>query len=210
MVAHPITPITPPTYLEMERQSKVKHEYFAGRMYAMSGASYEHNQIASNLVRLIGNQLEDQECDVIQSDLRVQVSSTGLYTYPDVVVICGEPRFADSHMDTLLNPIFIAEVLSSSTEAYDRGEKFSHYRTLESLTDYLLVSQNRQRIELYTRQPDGEWRYRVIESENASLKVESLGIHLYLADVYRRVNIPLFTFPDLNSSEEIETSDRPT
>jgi Uma2 family endonuclease len=211
MVAKHITPITPQEYLEMERRSTIKHEYLNGQVYAMSGASYEHTQIASNVARLLGNQLENRECDVVLNDLRVRVSPTGLYTYPDVVVICGEPRFSDSQMDTLLNPVLIVEVLSPTTEAYDRGDKFSHYRTLESLTDYILLSQNRQRIEHYYKQADGEWRFRAAETEGSSITVTSLGVTLDLATIYRRVNTPLFSFTQLPEQEEPPVNgERPT
>src|SRR5206468_6291774 len=117
-------------------------EYINGQIYAMSGASREHNLIVVNLIRELSSQLRGRPCEVYASDMRVKVRPTGMYTYPDVVAVCGEPRFEDEQVDTLVNPAVIVEVLSPSTEAYDRGQKFAHYRKLESLTEYVLVAQN--------------------------------------------------------------------
>ena len=139
--------ITAADYLALERQAETKSEYLNGRIYAMSGASRSHNRITFNLARRIGNQLGGRRCEGYVNDMRVKVSPTGLYTYPDVVVVCGKEQFEDTHLDTLLNPTLIIEVLSDSTEAYDRGRKFLHYQLLDSLIDYLLVSQDAPRIE---------------------------------------------------------------
>lgn len=119
--------LTPDEYLAIERQAKLKSEYFDGEMYAMAGASREHNIIVANLIRLLGNQLVEKPCTVYPSDMRVKVTEMGKYTYPDVVVACEEELFEDDHNDILLNPILIIEVLSDNTEAYDRGKKFKHY-----------------------------------------------------------------------------------
>ena len=127
--------------------------------------------------------------------MRVKVSPTGLYTYPDVVVACGEPRFEDQHVDTLLNPTVIIEVLSDSTAAYDRGDKFAHYRTLESLSDYLLVAQDKPRIEHYRRQADGQWLYSAADGLEARIEIPTIACTLHLAEVYDRV-----TFPDPGES----------
>jgi Uma2 family endonuclease len=134
--------ITAAEYLEIERKAEIKSEYIAGRTYAMSGASRQHNLITANTLSEIHPQLRGRNCEAFVSDMRVKVSPTGMYTYPDDVAVCGEARFEDSHMDTLLNPTVIVEVLSGSTEAYDRGEKFAHYRRLESLREYVLVAQD--------------------------------------------------------------------
>jgi Uma2 family endonuclease len=144
-------------YLAFERQSESKHEYFRGELFAMSGASQSHVTIFMNTSHLLVGQLKGRSCRAFGADMRVKVSPTGLYTYPDLVVVCGRPRFADKELDTLLNPTVIVEILSKSTEAYDRGEKFAHYRTLDTLTDYLLISQDRALIEHFTRQADGGW-----------------------------------------------------
>ncbi|HXK03033.1 MAG TPA: Uma2 family endonuclease, partial [Verrucomicrobiae bacterium] len=116
--------LTPEQYLEIERKAEVKSEYYQGEMFAMSGASLSHNVILANAIRELGQQLRSKPCSVLPSDMRVFIQATGLYTYPDAVVVCGEPKLQDKHFDTLLNPAVILEVLSPSTEAYDRGRKF--------------------------------------------------------------------------------------
>lgn len=182
--------ISPADYLALERQAETKSEYLNGCIYAMTGASREHNTIVFNLARRIGNQLDRKPCRGYVNDMRVKVSPTGLYTYPDAVVVCGEPRFEDRYLDTLLNPTVIIEVLSDSTEAYDRGDKFAHYRTLESLTDYLLVAQDKPRIEHYSRQPDGRWLYSAADGLGARAEIAAIGCVLPLAEVYDRVEFP--------------------
>ncbi len=182
--------ISPADYLALERQAETKSEYLNGCIYAMTGASREHNTIVFNLARRIGNQLDRKPCRGYVNDMRVKVSPTGLYTYPDAVVVCGEPRFEDRHLDTLLNPTVIIEVLSDSTEAYDRGDKFAHYRTLESLTDYLLVAQDKPRIEHYSRQPDGQWLYSAADGLDARAEIAAIGCVLQLTEVYDRVEFP--------------------
>src|SRR5215475_2147969 len=144
---HPKTRITPKEYLELERKAEIKSEYLDGEMFAMSGVTLEHSSIVVNLITELNNQFIDRPCQVHGPDLRVKVSPTGLYTYPDLVAFCEKPLFEDEHFDTLLNPQVIIEVLSNSTEAYDRGKKFAHYRTVESLREYVLVSQTEYRIE---------------------------------------------------------------
>src|SRR5215216_7594453 len=134
--------ISPEEYLAIERKSEIKHEFFAGEMFAMVGASKRHNLITANLIRILGNQLLERPCNVYPSDMRVKVSATGKYTYPDVVIACEEEKFDDAENDTLLNPVIIIEVLSESTEAYDRGKKFEQYQNIESLTEYLLIGQD--------------------------------------------------------------------
>ena len=179
--------ITAADYLALERQAETKSEYLNGRIYAMAGASRNHNRITFNLARRIGNQLGGRRCEGYANDMRVKVNPTGLYTYPDVVVVCGEPRFEDQHVDTLLNPTVIIEVLSDSTESYDRGEKFAHYRALPSLSDYLLVAQDQPRIEHYQRQPDGRWLYSATDGLDAQVEITTIGCVLPLAEVYERV-----------------------
>ncbi|MDG4594493.1 MAG: Uma2 family endonuclease [Candidatus Contendobacter sp.] len=179
--------ITATDYLTLERQAKTKNEYLNGRIYAMSGASRSHNRITVNLTSALHAQLKRKPCEPFSGDMRVKVSPTGLYTYPDVVVVCGEPRFEDSHVDTLLNPTLIIEVLSDSTAAYDRGEKFAHYRALQSLSDYLLVAQDQPRIEHYQRQPDGRWLYSATDGLDAQVEISTIGCVLSLAEVYERL-----------------------
>ncbi|HNS01396.1 MAG TPA: Uma2 family endonuclease [Anaerolineae bacterium] len=187
MSAVPKLYLTPTEYLAFERQSDIKHEYFRGDLFAMAGASRQHAQIAPNLAYLFVGQLKGRPCDVFNSDMRVKVSPTGLYTYPDLAIVCGRPRFEDKELDTLLNPTVIIEILSKSTEAYDRGEKFVQYRTLETLTDYLLISQARPHIERFTRQEGGLWLLSESIGLDAVMPIESIQCQLPLAEVYDRV-----------------------
>jgi Uma2 family endonuclease len=154
MVAVQKTRYTPEQYLERERTAEFRSEYISGEVFAMAGASFDHGIIISNVTRSLNTQLEDEPCIVILNDLRVQANVTGPYFYPDIVVVCDEPRFGDDRQDTLLNPTVIIEVLSPSTEADDRGEKFVYYRRIPSLQEYVLVSQNTPRIERFVRQGD--------------------------------------------------------
>ncbi len=180
---------TPQEYLALERAAEYKSEYINGQIYAMSGASRGHNLIAGNVFRDISSQLRGRPCEVYVSDMRVQVSPTGMYTYPDVVAVCDEPRFEAE--DTLLNPTVIVEVLSPSTEAYDRGEKFAHYRRLASLTDYLLVSQDKVRLEHYTRQSGGDqWILTEVSGLDGVLHLASIDCKLALSNVYEKVGMP--------------------
>ena len=142
---------TPEEYLALERKAEYKSEYINGEIYAMSGASRAHILITVNLTRELSTQLRGRPCEVYASDMRVKVSPTGMYTYPDVAAVCGEARFEDGQVDTLTNPSVIIEVLSPSTEAYDRGEKFAHYRKLQSLAEYVLVAQDKMRVEHFAR-----------------------------------------------------------
>jgi Uma2 family endonuclease len=190
MATQPKTYLTPEQYLEIERKAEFKSEYFQGEMFLMSGAREPHNLIVWNLSAEFHQQLRKRPCRAYVNDMRVQVGATGLYTYPDLAAVCGEPQFLDSTRDTLLNPSLIVEVLSPSTEAYDRGRKFEHYRTVESVTEYLLVSSERVSAELYTRQPDGRWLLTAVSRLEDSLDLESIGVHLALADLYERVDFP--------------------
>jgi Uma2 family endonuclease len=187
MSAVPQIYLTPAEYLAFERQSDVKHEYFRGELFAMAGASRQHVRISVNVTALLAGQLKGRRCELFNSDMRVKVSPTGLYTYPDASVVCGRPRFEDRELDVLLNPTVIVEILSKSTEAYDRGEKFAQYRTLDTLTDYLLVSQDRPLIEGFTRQPDGVWLFTESAGLGAVMPIELTQCRLPLAEVYDRV-----------------------
>lgn len=157
MTSQPKTYLTPEAYLAFERQAEYKNEYIDGEMVTMTGASRRHNLITVNLGREISQQLKGRTCETYAGDLRVRIPSKRMYTYPDVVVVCDEPQFEDDDLDTLLNPNVIIEVLSKSTEPYDRTRQFAFYRTIESLTEYVLVAQDEYRIEQYTKQPDGRW-----------------------------------------------------
>jgi Uma2 family endonuclease len=177
---------TPPEYLALERKSPTRNEYYRGEIFAMSGASREHNLIGGNINREIGNQILDRPCESYSSDMRVFIDETGLYTYPDVVVVCGQPEFLDREVDTLLNPTVIFEVLSESTEAYDRGVKFGHYRRIPSLKEYVLISQDRMLVERYTRQGDN-WVLTDFTRLDQSLRLESIDCTIPLDRIYAKV-----------------------
>jgi Uma2 family endonuclease len=177
-------------YLALEECAEIKHEYYRGRIYAMAGAQEAHVLISGNVAGELRQQFKGKPCRAYSNDMRVLISKTRLYTYPDVIAVCGEPRFATSKRTTLLNPTLIVEVLSDSTESYDRGEKFAHYRTLESLTDYILIAQNKTRVEHYVRQPDDRWLLTVIDDPNGSWEIASIGCTLNLTDVYEHVKFP--------------------
>jgi Uma2 family endonuclease len=179
--------LTEAEYLAFERASPTKHEYYRGYVYAMTGASERHNLITANVIAALHSQLRQKPCRVYPSDLRVKVQKTGLHTYPDILVVCGKPEFTDDAIDTILNPIVIIEVLSPSTEAYDRGMKFQNYRTIETLRDYLLIAQDESYIEQYTRQEPGEWVLREFISSLDLLTLASIACTLALADVYEHV-----------------------
>ena len=179
--------LTPEQYLEIERKAEVKSEYYQGEMFAMSGARAPHILITTNAVRELSQQLRRRPCNVYSSELRVCVTPAGLFTYPDVVVVCGEPKFLDNTFDTLLNPNVIIEVLSESTEAYDRGQKFELYRSLESLAEYLLISSQRVSAELFTRQPDGTWNLSAKNRLEEAIELKSVNCRLALADLYEKV-----------------------
>lgn len=179
--------VTPAEYLAIERNIETRHEYYHGEMFAMGGASREHNLMVFNLASTLGHQLKGRDCEAYMNDMRVTVSASGLYTYPDVVVTCTEPRFEDDQLDTLLNPQVIIEVLSDSTETYDRGRKFGHYRQIESLREYLLVSQKRPHIEHYALQPAGGWLLTEATEMAGEMALPSIGCTLKLADVYAKI-----------------------
>jgi Uma2 family endonuclease len=155
MSAIPDHTLTAAEYLTYERASPVRHEFLDGKLYAMAGASLAHNLIAGNTLASLHGQLRGKPGTIYPSDMRLKIVRTGLYTYPDISIVCGEPQLEDQHGDTLLNPIVLIEVLSPSTETYDRGKKFQHYRTLSSLREYLLIAQDSYRVEHYIRQPQG-------------------------------------------------------
>lgn len=187
MSPQPKTFITPEEYLEIERRAEYKSEYFTGEMFALSGETGPHNLIANRIGSALDQQTLDRPCLVYNSDMRVQVGATGLYTYPDVVALCGEPKYGDDTQDVLLNPSVIVEVLSPSTEAYNRGRKFEHYQTIESLSEYLLVASDRMHADLFTRGADGLWVLRSTGNPSDVLDLPSIGCRLLLADIYRKV-----------------------
>jgi Uma2 family endonuclease len=197
--------MTEAEYLEFERSSTVKHEFRNGEVCAMTGASWEHNMIFGATFASLFTQLRDTSCTVNPSDQRIKVMATGLMTYPDISVVCGEPRFAGGEFDTLINPIAIIEILSKTTEAYDRGEKFQHYREIETLQDYLLISQDKARIEGYSRQTDGKWMLTDAVGLDTTFEIASIDCKLALADVYAKISFPA-NDPERGANSETETS----
>jgi Uma2 family endonuclease len=189
MSAHSQPRLTPEQYLELDRASELRNEYYKGRMYAMSGGTFNHAGIIGNFAFELKTALKGRPCFVTTNDVRVRISADGLYTYPDVVVVCGEPVFADERNDTLLNPALIVEVLSRTTEAYDRGFKFAQYRMIESLQEYALVSQTEPRVELYRRQPSGDWLLSESVGMDAVCRLDSVNCAVALADVYDKVTL---------------------
>ena len=186
-MSQPNRRLSPEEYLALERQSAGKHEYLEGEVFAMSGATRRHNLIALHTAAALLSQLHDRPCEVYIGDMRIRIDATGLYTYPDVVVVCGEPQFADAEIDTLLNPISIVEVLSPSTEGYDRGKKFAHYRTIASLAEVVFISQERVEVERFSRQPDGDWILHAANRLEDRLPLPAIGCEISLAAIYERV-----------------------
>ena len=180
------TYLTPEEYLTWERKQPFKNEYHNGQIIAMSGASRSHNRITVDITIQLGNQLMNSECEVFANEMRVRTSPEISYFYPDVIVVCGEPRFEDDTFDTLLNPIVVVEVLSPSTAAYDRGEKFEYYKQLASLQEYILISQDRVRVESYQRQGT-RWLHNTLQRLEDLLSLPSIECEVPLRAIYRRV-----------------------
>ncbi len=183
------TYITPEEYLAIERKAEYKSEYVNGEMFAMAGASPRHVLIVTNLVAELRGQLRRRPCTVYSTDLRVRVSPTGLYTYPDVIVVCGQVQLADDQKDTLLNPTLIIEVLSESTKDYDRGSKLQHYRTLASLMEYVVVDQERCHVEHWVRQPEDRWLFSETNDVTDTIRLSTIECDLVLAEVYDKVEL---------------------
>lgn len=178
-------------WLAIERTAtEQRSEYVAGEVFAMAGGSEEHNLIALNVGAELRNQLKNRPCRVYPSDMKVHIAADDVGAYPDVMVVCGERAFHDGRRDLITNPILIVEVLSDSTEAYDRGDKFHHYRRLGSLQAYLLLSQTRMQAELFLRQPDGTWSLSSYEGPTDSIPLHLIEAELSLAEVYDKVELP--------------------
>ncbi len=192
MTSQPKSYVTPEEYLALERRNEYKSEYINGEVFAMTGASRGHNIIAVNITSSLDQQLADRPCEIYAGDMRVRIAARReyAYIYPDVVVVCGEPQFEDEHLDTLLNPTVIVEVLSESTERYDRGKKFSLYRTVESLAEYVLVAQDEYRIEKYAKRADGRWLLSDYRAPEDVVELGSVGCALALREVYEKVALP--------------------
>ncbi|MCX6359458.1 MAG: Uma2 family endonuclease [Armatimonadetes bacterium] len=188
-------------YLAFERASDVRHEYLDGIVYGMSGGSVAHALLTAQLTAEVGLRLRGKPCRPYSADLRVHNAETGAYTYPDLTIVCGEPRVLDEQRDTLLNPTVVVEVLSPSTEAYDRSRKFAHYRRIPSLRDYILVSQEAPIIEVFSRREGDTWLYTPYEGLDASAEVPSIGCTVPLADIYAGVSFEPPAGPDAAAKE---------
>ena len=180
--------LTEAEYLEIERAADFKSEFFGGEMFAMAGGTPQHSLIGTNLAAEFRNRLKTHDCVPYNGDLRIKVETTGLYTYPDLSVICGPLQFAEGTNDTVVNPTLLVEVLSDSTEAYDRGKKFEHYRQIPSLQEYLLASQKEPRIQQFIRQADGRWLLNEAAGLDVALDLPALRISLSLNEVFDKVS----------------------
>lgn len=174
-------------YLTTERRQPTRNEFVAGEVYAMTGAQESHNLIVANLIIIIGTQFKQRPCRVFANDMKVRIEAADACTYPDVIALCGERQYFDQRRDVITNPTLIVEVLSESTEAYDRGDKFALYHRLPSLREYLLLSQERVAADLYSRQPEGRWLLTSFEQADQAIPLESVACNLPMAEVYDKV-----------------------
>jgi Uma2 family endonuclease len=186
MATAPLQRLSVAEYLALERGAETRSEYLAGEVFAMTGASRRHNLVAGNAFAALHRQLAGRGCEVYTHDMRVWVPSASLFTYPDVVVACGEPGFQDGEADILLNPTLIVEILSPNTESYDRGNKFAYYRSLPSLAEVLLLAQDRVHAEHFIRQTGDSWLLTETSRRTDVLELPSIGCSLALADLYDR------------------------
>lgn len=189
MAASPHTTLSPAEYLALDRASEKRHEYANGLMVAMSGGTGRHSLLIGEVSRLLGNALVDRSCGVSVTELRLQVAQGTAYLYPDIMVICGTFQYSDGPKDTVTNPTVIVEVLSGSTERWDRVGKFARYRQVDSLREYVLVAQDEMCIEWYSRRDDNEWVYHAATSPDEACRLASLDVSLSLSDVYRKIDL---------------------
>jgi Uma2 family endonuclease len=190
MASVPKILLTPQEYLARERKAEFRSEFYRGEMFAMAGASWEHTLVKDNTAHEARKQLDDGPCRVLTSDLRVKVNATGPYTYPDIIIVCDEPQFEDNVLDTLLNPRTLSEVLSDSTEKYDRGTKFRHYRQVPSVQEYLLIAQDQPLVERHVRQSNGDWLMTEFRGLTETFAFTSIPVKIALAAIYRGVEFP--------------------
>ncbi len=181
--------ISPEEYLELERASESRHEYFEGGISAMSGASLPHNRIDVNLIVAIGNFLKNKNCSILPSLMRVSTPSRDSYMYPDATVVCGEPQLEDDKFDTLKNPVVIFEILSPSTRSYDENKKFFFYRQIRSLLEYIMIDSQKKTIRAGQKQPDGSWKFEDIDSTKSHLTIQAIQYDIPLAEIYHGTGI---------------------
>lgn len=185
---------TPEDYLIFEREADTRHEFLDGEIYQMAGESLPHSRICVNLSGEVRNQLKGKRCEALSPNMKVRTSTASLFSYPDLTIVCGEPKFHDVKKDVLTNPQVIFEVLSPSTAEYDRTTKFQRYRMgNETLTDYILVSQDKPFVEHFFKQADGKWLYQSYGAIEDVLKIEIVDCELSLLEIYDRVELTLET-----------------
>ncbi|TMI75054.1 MAG: Uma2 family endonuclease [Bacteroidetes bacterium] len=180
--------VSPEEYLEMERSSQEKHEYYKGEVYLMSGASPAHNDVAYNINRLIAPAVHGKGCKLYGSDFRIHIPENFLFTYPDFSIVCGKALTSDIYTDNLTNPSVIIEILSKSTKNYDRGMKFALYRSIKTLQEYILIDSTSVTVETYTRQNDDSWLLKEFKQLSNSFTISVIGVTLSLQDIYEDVN----------------------
>jgi len=185
-------PIKAHDYLIAERTSAMKNEYFDGEILAMAGASPKHNKISTNMIRVLANQLLETPCSIYASDIKVKIQEFDRYVYPDILIVCGNDEYADENNDVLLNPTVIIEILSDSTEAYDRGDKFKNYQLICSLREYILVSQYQCYVEKFSWQEDNTWIYSKYDKLEDVINIESIPCELPVFEIYRKVNFSAY------------------
>ncbi|MGE3802273.1 MAG: Uma2 family endonuclease [Candidatus Kapaibacterium sp.] len=190
-MTQPKLQITSEEYLAAERKAEHRHEYYNGEIFAMAGASRTHNRIVSNLMVGFGSKIKGGRCEIYANDLRVRIEEMRSFVYPDIVITCGDEEYLDDEFDTLLNPVVIIEVLSESTAQHDMTTKFSAYRRIPSLQEYLMVAQERVKIEHFARQTEELWTYRAYEELGLTIRLESVGVELSVEDVYAKVNFEI-------------------
>lgn len=180
--------ISPEHYLEMERASDTKHEYYKGEVFAMSGASLPHNDIFHNVYGALTFFLKGKGCKPYGSDLRIHIPKDSLYTYPDISIICGKPQTTDIFRDNIINPSVIIEILSKATKDYDRGSKFTLYRSINTLKEYILIDSTSISVEIFTRQEDNSWRLTEFKQQSDNFTITTINLTLYLKDIYEDVS----------------------
>ncbi len=180
--------VTPQEYLAIERQAQFKSEYYHGEMYAMAGACYSHNRVLANLLSKIGNQLDGKDCFMLPNDMRVRVPDKDSYFYPDAIIVCGKPEFEDSVFDTLLNPRVIFEVLSDSTEQFDRGKKFDEYCKFALLQEYVLVSQSKMQVQRFVRRSEDHWDLHIFKDVKSDFSLETIPVTIALNSIYEGID----------------------
>jgi len=179
---------SPEEYLASEEDAAYKSEYFAGEIFAVAGGSFNHAMISGNVYAALHQFARSKSCTAFTSNMKLLVKANGLYTYPDAMLVCGRPEFAPGRNDTVINPNLLVEVLSESTENYDRGKKFELYRALESLRAYLLIHQDRVYIEYYQKLANGSWLLTAFQKTDAALHVEAIGLDLPIDLLYEQVD----------------------